>query len=85
MLQAMPGPTDPPFADATDSPPLHYNSSASMNVLLTITHIFGLVTMGFSGLMATCLLTAAISDDGAMIAFLEGSAITLLAGALMFF
>ncbi len=56
-----------------------------MNVLLTITHIFGLVTMGFSGLMATCLLTAAISNDGALIAFLEGSAITLLAGALMFF
>jgi len=56
-----------------------------MNVILTITHIFGLVTMGFSGLMATCLLTATLSGDGAATAFLEGSALTLLAGALMFF
>jgi trk system potassium uptake protein len=56
-----------------------------MNVILTIIHIFGLVTMGFSGLMSTCLITSKIADDGATTAFLEGSLITLLLGALMFF
>jgi trk system potassium uptake protein TrkH len=56
-----------------------------MNVLFTIIHIFGVVTMGFSGLMATCLATSAIADDGAMNAFLTGTAVTLLAGGAMFF
>ncbi|MCK9396064.1 MAG: TrkH family potassium uptake protein [Methylobacter sp.] len=55
-----------------------------MNPIFTIVHIFGLVTVGFSGLMATCLLTSAIADDGATSAFLQGSLITLLLGALMF-
>ncbi|MGZ8162485.1 MAG: TrkH family potassium uptake protein [Methylobacter sp.] len=55
-----------------------------MNVILTIIHIFGLVVMGFSGLMATCLITSIIVRDGATIAFFQGSLITLLAGALMF-
>ncbi len=56
-----------------------------MNVVLTIIHIFGVVTMGFSGLMATCLLTSEIAGDGAASAFLLGSVVTLIAGALMFF
>jgi trk system potassium uptake protein TrkH len=56
-----------------------------MNVILTIVHIFGLVTMGFSGLMATCLITSKIAEDGATTAFLNGTLITLLLGALMFF
>ena len=56
-----------------------------MNVILTIVHIFGLVTMGFSGLMTTCLITSKIADDGATTAFFEGTWITLLLGALMFF
>ena len=56
-----------------------------MNVILTIVHIFGLVTMGFSGLMTTCLITSKIADDGATAAFFEGTWITLLLGALMFF
>ncbi len=56
-----------------------------MNVILTIIHIFGVVTMGFSGLMATCLLTSEITGDGAASAFLLSSAVTLAAGALMFF
>jgi trk system potassium uptake protein TrkH len=55
-----------------------------MNVILTITHIFGLVTIGFSGLMATCLLTSKIAEDGATHAFLQGTLITLLLGILMF-
>lgn len=56
-----------------------------MNVIFTIIHIFGVVTMGFSGLMATCLITAIIAEDGATYAFLLGTAVTLIAGALMFF
>ena len=55
-----------------------------MNVILTIVHIFGLVTMGFSGLMSTCLITSKIADDGATTAFFDGTLITLLLGALMF-
>lgn len=55
-----------------------------MNVILTILHIFGLVTIGFSGLMMTCLLTSQFAGDGATIAFLQGSLITLLSGLLMF-
>ncbi len=55
-----------------------------MNVILTIIHIFGLVTMGFSGLMTTCLLTSLIADDGASTAFFDGSLITFLFGLLMF-
>ena len=55
-----------------------------MNVIFTIIHIFGLVIMGFSGLMATCLLTSTIAEDGATTAFLQGTLITLLSGALMF-
>ena len=56
-----------------------------MNVILTIIHIFGLVTMGFSALMSTCLITSKIADDGAAEAFSQGTWITLLLGALMFF
>jgi len=56
-----------------------------MNVIFTIIHIFGVVTMGFSGLMATCLITSKIAEDGATAAFLLGTVVTLVAGALMFF
>jgi trk system potassium uptake protein len=55
-----------------------------MNVILTIIHIFGLVTIGFSGLMTTCWLTSLFADDGATTAFFEGTLITLLFGLLMF-
>lgn len=55
-----------------------------MNVILTIIHIFGLVTMGFSGLMMTCLLTSKLANDGASTAFFEGTLITFLFGLLMF-
>ncbi|HEY8037623.1 MAG TPA: potassium transporter TrkG [Methylobacter sp.] len=55
-----------------------------MNAIFTIINVFGLVTIGFSGLMATCLLTSAIADDGATTAFSQGSLITFLLGALMF-
>ncbi|MEF3073990.1 potassium transporter TrkG [Methylobacter sp. Wu1] len=56
-----------------------------MNVIFTIIHIFGLVTIGFSALMATCLMTSLISHDGATISFFESTAVTLVLGALMFF
>ena len=56
-----------------------------MNVILTIVHILGLVTMGFSGLMSTCLITSKIANDGATDAFFDGTFFTLLLGALMFF
>jgi trk system potassium uptake protein TrkH len=56
-----------------------------MNAILTIIHIFGLVTMGFSGLMGTCLITSKIADDGATSAFFEGTWITFLLGVVMFF
>lgn len=55
-----------------------------MNVILTIIHIFGLVTIGCSGLMATCFLMSQITQDGATTAFLQGTVITLLSGAVMF-
>jgi trk system potassium uptake protein TrkH len=55
-----------------------------MNVIFTIIHIFGLVTMGFSGLMLTCLLTALAVGDDAANAFLTAVPITLLAGMAMF-
>ncbi len=56
-----------------------------MNVLLTIAHIFGLITMGCSGLMATSFLTSLIANDGATDAFLNGTLLTFLSGAVMFF
>jgi trk system potassium uptake protein TrkH len=56
-----------------------------MNVYFTIVHIFGVVIMVFSGLMSTCLATSKIAGDGASTAFLQGTLITLLSGALMYF
>ncbi|WP_411727909.1 TrkH family potassium uptake protein [Methyloglobulus sp.] len=55
-----------------------------MTALLTIIHIFGLITMGCGGLMSTSLLTSLIANDGATNAFLDGTLITFLLGALMF-
>ncbi|MGR8952564.1 MAG: TrkH family potassium uptake protein [Gammaproteobacteria bacterium] len=54
-------------------------------MILTILHIFGLVTMGFSGLMSTCLITSYLADDGATTAFYQGVVTTFLAGAVLFF
>ena len=56
-----------------------------MTVILTIIHVFGLITIGCGGLMSTSLLTSLIANDGATRAFLEGTLITVLLGALMFF
>jgi trk system potassium uptake protein len=56
-----------------------------MTVILTIIHVFGLITLGCGGLMSTSLLTSLIASDGAADAFLDGTLITLLLGALMFF
>ncbi|GAB6142127.1 potassium transporter TrkG [Methylosoma difficile] len=54
-----------------------------MHVFLTIIHIFGVVTVGFGGLMVSCLVTSVVFDDGATDAFYLGSLITVLSGALM--
>jgi trk system potassium uptake protein len=56
-----------------------------MNVFLTIIHIFGLVTMGFSGLMSTCLASSYFFNDGATDAFMGGTVITFFFGTLLFF
>jgi len=56
----------------------------SMTAIFTIIHIFGVVTIGFSGLMYTCFVTAGIAKDGADEAFWLGTLITLLSGLLMY-
>ncbi len=56
-----------------------------MNSLPTIFHVLGVVIMGFGALMATCLLTSLAFDDGATLAFYQGTAISLLTGYLLFF
>lgn len=53
--------------------------------VLPVIHILGLVLMGFSGLMATCLAVAFLGDDGAGQNFVQSVSITLLCGALLFF
>jgi len=55
-----------------------------MTAILTIIHIFGAITMGFSGLMMSCLITSKLVKDGADEAFWLSSIITLLLGLLMY-
>lgn len=55
-----------------------------MNAILTLVHIFGFITIGFSGLMGACLLFSLLCHDGASSAFYDSTIITLLAGLLMF-
>ncbi|MEQ1636496.1 MAG: potassium transporter TrkG [Methylococcales bacterium] len=55
-----------------------------MNAILTLVHIFGFITIGFSGLMTTCLLTSLISQDGTSNAFFESTLITFFSGLLMY-
>lgn len=55
-----------------------------MSSIFTLVHIIGLVTMGFSGLMTSCLLTSYFNDDGATQAFSDATIITFSVGALMF-
>ncbi|NOT83449.1 MAG: TrkH family potassium uptake protein [Methylococcaceae bacterium] len=52
--------------------------------MLTLVHIFGFITIGFSGLMTTCLLTSLLSQDGASSAFIESILITFFSGLLMY-
>jgi trk system potassium uptake protein len=56
-----------------------------MTIIFTIIHVFGLITIGCGSLMSTSLLTSIIANDGATDAFIEGTFLTLLLGALMFF
>jgi trk system potassium uptake protein TrkH len=53
--------------------------------VLPVIHILGLVFMGFSGLMATCLAVAFLGEDGAGMSFALSVLVTLVCGALMFF
>lgn len=55
-----------------------------MRSIFTLIHVLGLVTMGFSGLMATCFLTSYFSQDGVTQAFLDAMLISFCVGALMF-
>jgi trk system potassium uptake protein TrkH len=55
-----------------------------MIVILTILHVFGVITIGFGGLMAICWIIASLANDGAGDAFLLGTSITLLIGFLLF-
>lgn len=56
-----------------------------MAAIFTISHILGLLTMGFGLLMSTCLAIAHLYDESAAAAFNNGALITLLLGAAMFF
>jgi trk system potassium uptake protein TrkH len=51
----------------------------------TIIHVLGAVTMSFSVLMATCLVTSFFADDGATEAFAQGTSISFLMGLLLYF
>ncbi|MDD5227662.1 MAG: potassium transporter TrkG [Methylococcales bacterium] len=55
-----------------------------MPIILTLVHILGLVTLGFGGLMTSCLIMSYFTQDGAMEAFLNATVITFIAGTLMF-
>jgi len=54
-----------------------------MNIALTIIHIFGIVTMGFGCLMATCFATSKLAGDGATEAFYQSTLITFVTGVFM--
>jgi trk system potassium uptake protein TrkH len=56
-----------------------------MRSIFTLIHVLGLVAMGFSGLMLTCLITSYLNQDGVTQAFLDSMLIAFSAGALMFF
>ncbi len=55
-----------------------------MTAILTITHIFGVITVGFSGLMFACFLFSVMFQDGADAAFWTSSLITFFLGLLMY-
>ncbi len=55
-----------------------------MTAILTIVHIFGIIIMGFSGLMFSCFITSTLAEDGANEAFWLGGLITLFSGLLMY-
>ncbi|TAN48757.1 MAG: TrkH family potassium uptake protein [Methylococcaceae bacterium] len=55
-----------------------------MNLIGPLAHIFGIVLMGFSGLMATCLMVSFLTGDAAFTAFLHGTLFTLALGLGLF-
>ena len=55
-----------------------------MKVFFTIVNILGLLTIGLSGLMATCLITSFFTADGATDAFGQATLITFTLGAFLF-
>ncbi len=56
-----------------------------MRSIFTLIHVLGLVSMGFGGLMLTCLMTSYFNQDGVTQAFLDSALIVFSVGALMFF
>lgn len=55
-----------------------------MNLIVPLVHIFGIVLMGFSGLMATSLAVSFFTSDGALTAFFIGTLATFTLGFVMF-
>jgi trk system potassium uptake protein TrkH len=55
-----------------------------MKVFFTIVNILGLLTMGLSGLMVTCLVTSFFAEDGATHAFWQATLTTLALGSFLF-
>lgn len=55
-----------------------------MSSFFTLIHVLGLVTLGFSGLMTSCLLTSYFNNDGATQAFSDATVIALSLGTVMF-
>lgn len=56
-----------------------------MRSIFTLIHVLGLVSLGFSGLMTTCLLTSYFYNDGVTQAFVDATSIAFGVGALLFF
>lgn len=54
-----------------------------MNAIFTIIHIFGVITIGFSGLMLSCFALSKMAHDSAGQAFWLSSLVTLALGLLM--
>lgn len=55
-----------------------------MNMIRPLIHILGIVLMGFSGLMSTCLIVAFFGGDGAVQAFASSTLLIFSLGLLMF-
>ena len=55
-----------------------------MSSIFTLVHVLGLVALGFSGLMTSCLATSYFNHDGATQAFWDSTVIAFCIGTVMF-